>query len=235
MFLAIDAGNTNIKWALHDGTQWHSSDQVRVGGSLHRLSQVVDQAQQICISNVSGANTRLAIEQVLAGRPCTWLVARKDGPRLTNDYRPPESLGTDRWCALLAVRARYECAVVVLVGTAVTIDAVAEDGVYRGGLIIPGLHAMQDAVVNTTRILRTEQWPGRDCVLPEPNNTGAALTAGALYAIAGAIKLFIHNNDWDEAQLVLASGDAELFKPMLPNCVVIPELIYEGMRIAQGN
>lgn len=62
-------------------------------------------------------------------------------------YREPQRLGVDRFLALLGARRRgVESGLVVLVGTAMTIDALAPGGRHLGGLILPSPQRMRAAL-----------------------------------------------------------------------------------------
>ena len=74
--------------------------------------------------------------------------------------------------------------IVVNAGTAVTIDALDGDGVFRGGLILPGIDLMLRALADNTAALRTP--PG--AFANYPTTTADALFSGAVQAACGAIE-----------------------------------------------
>jgi type III pantothenate kinase len=77
--------------------------------------------------------------------------------------------------------------VVVMVGTAVTVEAVDAQGHFLGGFILPGHGIMLRALESGTAGLRV---PTGD-VRPFPTNTSDALTSGGTYAIAGAVERMV--------------------------------------------
>ena len=66
-------------------------------------------------------------------------------------YAQPETLGADRWAALIAVRGLTKTnACIVDCGTAVTVDALAANGEFRGGAIFPGLQLLRASLLRGT-------------------------------------------------------------------------------------
>src|SRR5262245_56841208 len=138
--LAIDAGNTRIKWGLRDGDAWQSRGAVPTpeAGSLGREWPDAVKGARAIASNVAGPGARAAIEAACAARglAVSFITSEKSRLGVTNGYRDPAQLGTDRWAALVAVHhAMRGNKVVVNAGTALTIDALAADGRFLGGLI----------------------------------------------------------------------------------------------------
>jgi type III pantothenate kinase len=107
-----------------------------------------------------------------------------------NRYARPSQLGPDRWAALIAARQRVadelfpSPCVVVNAGTAVTVDALDGTGIFRGGIILPGLRLMLQALASNTAALRVPSGRYHDF----PINTADALASGALHAVCGAIE-----------------------------------------------
>ena len=104
-------------------------------------------------SNVSDPGIALSIASMLGAQriPIRWIESRLVQCGVHNRYADPSQLGTDRWAALIG--ARSICAgacVVVGAGTAVTVDALTATGDFVGGLIIPGLSLMADALARDT-------------------------------------------------------------------------------------
>ena len=109
---------------------------------------------------------------------------------VTNGYDHPTRLGADRWVAMIGARWRVlsrgapRPALVVMVGTAVTVDALDADGRFLGGLILPGFGLMLRALEMGTAGLKVPTGE----VVEFPTNTSDALMSGGAYAIAGAVE-----------------------------------------------
>jgi type III pantothenate kinase len=239
MILAIDAGNTRIKWGL-----WEDRGFVAQGSILTpRAAELPDalhmlpRAELAIGSNVAGATVRAAIEAALSPwrLPVSWIVSMAAQCGVISRYENPAQLGTDRWAALVGARARCSGAcVVVNAGTAVTMDALTAQGVFLGGLILPGLELMARSLAAGTADLPLQ--PGR--FQPFPVNSVDAIRSGALQAIAGAVDRMIHLLAAQDAptQLLLSGGAADTIAPILTReYVLAPALVLEGLvAIAQA-
>jgi type III pantothenate kinase len=195
--LCIDSGNTRIKWGLREGDVW-----IGQGVGLPDIA-----ADRIVACNVGGVSPRLTIE-TLAARlraPLEWLTASSALCGVTNGYDHPEQLGADRWAALIGARGlhRGDC-LVVMCGTATTIDVLRADGRFEGGLILPGLDMMRDSLAGGTADLPAAAGQYADL----PRNTFDAIASGAVQATAGAIQRMFHQLDPARDPLCLISGGA---------------------------
>ncbi len=104
---------------------------------------------------------------------------------MRNLYENPERLGADRWAALIGARALHPHAcVVVTAGTATTVDLLSAAGDFLGGLILPGVELMQQALARGTAQLPLAD--GRFAL--QPRRTVDAIRSGCLQAQAGAVE-----------------------------------------------
>ena len=109
---------------------------------------------------------------------------------MINGYDHPTRLGVDRWVALIGARHRILARgaprpmLVVMVGTAVTVDALDTEGRFLGGLILPGFGLMLRALEMGTAGLKAPTGEAVDF----PTNTSDALMSGGADAIAGAVE-----------------------------------------------
>lgn len=242
MILALDLGNTRVKWALHPGGlpvagRFLVEGAVDLDGieSLPERWQPAGLPAGIAACSVAGSAADAALER-LAGRLAVPLkrvrpTAMAAGVR--NLYGVPGSLGADRWAALAGARARSrEAALVVDAGTAMTVDALAADGRFLGGLIVPGYDLMRSALARGTARLPVAA--GR--FDPFPRSTDDAIVTGALQAMAGAVS---RTRDAMLAageavpQLVLTGGSAPLLLSVLEAFAPlhVPSLVLEGVLV----
>jgi type III pantothenate kinase len=190
--LAIDAGNSRIKWGLADGAQWHTLGAAAIEAFARHAGEAwpsLPAPARIAVANVAGATVqdRLAhlFARFFAGVPVIWLQSVRAAGGVTNAYDEPGQLGVDRWAALVAARARQAGdSLVVMAGTATTIDRLDAGGTFRGGMILPGLELMKRSLAAGTAGLPLAQGAYRD----EPRNTFDAIESGCLAAQAGAIE-----------------------------------------------
>ncbi len=124
-----------------------------------------------------------------------WVVPSTHAGGINNGYEHPSRLGSDRCVALIGARqrvlasARKRPALVVMVGTAVTVDAIDIDGHFLGGCILPGFGLMLRALEMGTAGLNAPTGE----VVDFPTNTSDALMSGGAHAIAGAVERMYRN------------------------------------------
>lgn len=198
-FLALDIGNTRLKWALYDHARPGSAPRVHGASFLETIDDLAEGDWRTlapptrmlgCI--VAGEAVRLRVEQQLElwDLAPRWIVPSAQQAGVSNGYEHPSRLGADRWVALIGARWKVlsrgapRPALVVMVGTAVTVDALDTDGRFLGGLILPGFGLMLKALEMGTAGLKV---PTGD-VVEFPTNTSDALMSGGAYAIAGAVR-----------------------------------------------
>jgi type III pantothenate kinase len=148
-----------------------------------------------------------------------------------SSYDDPAQLGADRWAALIAVRRRFggPC-LAVNAGTALTVDALSDEGVFVGGIIVPGIELMRRALDAYTAGLRMQ--PGE--VRFFPANTGDAIMSGAAHALAGAIERmagFMQASGQSPVRVILSGGAAPALQPLLAtlDTVLVDHLVLEGL------
>ncbi|HKC03206.1 MAG TPA: type III pantothenate kinase [Sphingomicrobium sp.] len=169
MLLTIDAGNTNLVFALVDQgeikTRWRiATDPRRTADEyavwLHQLLELEGYAK----SDVSGviigtvvpralhnlevlASKYFHVEPIIAGQgKAAWPMAL--------DVDEPQSVGADRALNVIAAHAKHSGDLIVVdFGTATTFDVVDSAGAYKGGIIAPGINLSIDALVNAAAML----------------------------------------------------------------------------------
>gem|GEM_PF-835709 len=104
---------------------------------------------------------------------------------VTNGYARPETLGVDRWLAVLAAYQKWRKAVLVVdLGTAVTLDYVDDMGRHLGGYIVPGSHLMQSSLLKDTAAIDFQQSSHTLTPPVEPGeSTAQAVLRGALLTL----------------------------------------------------
>lgn len=233
MLLLIDAGNTRIKWgmvALPEASSpalpaWQATGSVShddLPGLTAGLA-AGPAIRAVLISNVAGAAVRDALTACLAGiAPDVALVWFASLPQLAgvrNAYRNPAQLGCDRFASAIAAHALYpqQNIVVATCGTATTIDAVSADGVFQGGMILPGLKLMAQSLArNTAQLPQVAESISVDSVFAD--NTDQAIASGCITAQVGAIERAVAN--WQRTQqapvsCIISGGAAPYLLPHL--------------------
>jgi len=238
--LAIDAGNSRIKWGWFDGQRWAAQSWIASAeaGKLGAALAALPPPDKIVISNVAGSAVRELVAAALAQFPVTphWIrsAARQCG--VTSGYDDPAQLGPDRWAALIGAwhLFRGPC-VVVNAGTTMTVDALSDEGVFVGGFIVPGADLMRESLARNTAQLRLQE--GRFTYFPDA--TADAIMSGVINALAGAVdrmQRYMEETGQITPVVVLSGGGAPLLGPHLNvRTEVVDNLVLEGLlRIALG-
>jgi len=248
MILLIDAGNTRVKWALaapgaplgewtaHGAATHADTPQLELAwceaANTHGVSRIV-------IANVAGNALRVQLEYVL--QRCLpdiaieWFASLPALAGVTNGYRNPSQLGCDRFAAAIAGHALAPGvnAIVVNCGTATTIDAVTPDGVFLGGMILPGLGLMASSLARNTAQLPQIAQDGK---LPDgfADNTDDAILSGILAAQSGAIEHACGQHQ--AAECIISGGAAPYIAPMLKVPYrIVENIVLVGLHAAVGS
>lgn len=247
--LILDAGNTRLKWAVLDIERLNALPaQVALSDSPAWLGQgatayddlvtlATDWQQWGELNTCYGVRVanKDAISRVQAllaplDLAVNWLQVGERAGGVRNGYVPAKSLGADRWAALLAARHRTtDCALVISAGTALTIDALDTHGDFLGGLILPGLYSMRQALGLDTAQVGVQY--GK--LQTFPTNTADAVESGLISACLGAIttmQAHLENKTGKVPRLFLTGGDGASLRFFLPDGItMVPGLVLEGV------
>lgn len=235
MILLIDAGNTRVKWGLFGDGTWQGEgalEHARVG-ELGAIAQGRTGIGRVFGSNVAGADIADAIARSLHGHAPApeWLRSSAACCGVRNAYDHPAQLGTDRWAALIGARALHPAACLVInAGTATTIDVLDADGLFRGGVILPGEHLMRRSLARDTAQLPFAD--GR--FVAAPHNTADAIASGCRIAQAGAVeRMFRQIASAPQALCLLSGGSAHALAEVLDIPIRrVDNLVLKGLAVA---
>ncbi len=242
--LLLDVGNSRIKWGvLEDGTIRRTGhiSQERIGdkGLQVLTTKLPRHVDTVFASNVAGTSFATRLSGVV-GMHCNCDVhfarVEKHGWGVQNSYTQPRRMGVDRWVAMVGAWAEIEdSCLVVDVGTAVTLDAIDEDGKHLGGQIIPGVAAMASALsTSTSDIPPVRPLPAREGSEMQmfAHNTAAAVREGARNAVVGAVDRAVEilQADGHEPTTVLTGGDASrILNALYVAPIHRPHLVLQGL------
>lgn len=238
--LLIDLGNSSLKWAWLEpgglGAIERAPYNTPDGGLELPLDYWQAQAkpERVLISGVAAPEVVEAVQSWIVEQ---WylepeiLKAEASALGVTSGYDNPDQLGVDRWIALIAAyHAVSGPACVVDCGTAVTIDVIARDGQHLGGLILPGIGLMREALKNETAIPWVEKGNREELFAMD---TGSAVAAGGLNAVAALVEKVLGQSAerlGERPVLLLTGGEAELLRDVLSEPVIMePDLVMKGM------
>ena len=237
--LAIDAGNTRIKWGVHDDGSWAVQGWLSTARAerLARAWAAIGMPDTVIAANVAGERVarRIAAAARRFRRRVRFVKSAARQCGVKSSYDAPAQLGADRWAALVGARHIHRGAcVVVSAGTTMTVDALAADGVFLGGMIVPGMELLRGALARNTAGLR-RRGAGRFAFFPA--RTADAIESGAVNALAGAVermRRFMQEAGQEAPLTVLSGGAAPVIAPQLTGPFeVVDNLVLEGLiRIA---
>lgn len=241
--LLIDIGNTFLKWGLFRAHAGGEARENRLESGHVLLEEMAGLGAQfakfrtpaqIVISNVAGTRVRATMIRVLetwADAPAPhWVIPQDEQCGVVNRYRNPAQLGSDRWAALIGARALLgpKPALVVVCGTATTIDYLTAAGEFSGGVILPGVGLMLRALHQHTAAL-----PDADGEYVEnPLQTVDAIASGCQHAQAGAIERVYRLHEPKAPGLIclISGGAARALAPRLTIPFELHEnLVLEGL------
>lgn len=246
MQFLIDAGNTRIKWAIAGDDARRPGEWLASGIIAHADIATLQRTWQdykpshVLVANVAGQPTRLAIEHLLAAQygktEVEWFRSASELAGLRNAYRDPAQLGCDRFASAIGACALYprRALIVATCGTATTVDAITEDGIFLGGMILPGLGLMAKSLAaNTAQLPQVGHLI--DLASPFADNTHDAIISGCIAAQAGAIERAVaaHAERHGAVQCVLSGGAASMIAPQLSiSSETVDNLVLIGLHAA---
>jgi type III pantothenate kinase len=243
-FLALDVGNTRLKWARYDAPKAGARLLEHGAVFLENIDKLAEDEwnrmpapQSIlgCIVAGDAVKRRVAEQMELWDVAPRWVVSSAREAGVINGYDHPARLGAVRWVAMigaghrLLARGVTKPCVVVLVGTAVTVEALDASGRFLGGIILPGHGIMLRALESGTAGLHVPTGDVRDF----PTNTSDALTSGGTFAIAGAVQRMIDNvrrHCGEVPECIMTGGAGWKMAPsMSVRFELVESLIFDGL------
>jgi type III pantothenate kinase len=250
-FVAVDVGNTRVKLGLFASA---AGDPLPAPCKKLDLFPKDDAFEQITewlaphtIRDVSWWVG--SVERAVAGRLIGWLrerganrltmIASGDLPLVVSVPRP-DRVGIDRLLSALAanqLRAPGEPAIVVNLGTAITVDTVSAAGAFCGGAIMPGITTSARAMHEFTDLLPlVEMWNLSEPPAPVGTATDEAMRAGLFWgAVGGARELIARQAaELTAAPRVFLTGGAAptVARLLSDNAEHVPHLTLAGIALA---
>jgi type III pantothenate kinase len=236
--LLIDVGNSQIKSAIWLDNNWVMSRTLTYRNTnLHdqfdRLFQ--DYSSKTVFVSCVVENMKESLSEWFQTRwsvQPVFVAAVNKMCGVINGYTNPETLGVDRWLAMVAAYNKFKSSVCVIdCGTAVTVDVVDADGFHKGGLILPGLQIMRDSLFgNTSKIM-----PAKGDLVELATNTQDAVESGCYQLLASGLDSICQRQlaAVSDLRIVMTGGDGEyISKKMQVDSVFIAMLVLDGLLLA---
>jgi type III pantothenate kinase len=244
MILLVDIGNARLKWGslieeqfIYGGACYYTeSDIIQV---IETIWRGLPAPSAVYISNVAGEKIAQSVSQWLWQmyqlKPYFARAQRYCG-KLINAYSTPQQLGVDRWMGLIAAWQQFDGPLCVIdCGTAITVDAVNQQGAHLGGLIVPGLETLKSALIKGTHGCREAEKAPKSSVPAGllAQDTFHAVLGGAYYSSAAFINQITQDlltEMGEELTCILTGGDAFNLSPLLAySFKQCPYLVLEGL------
>lgn len=247
MFLAVDIGNTNITLGVFDDeklvqTFRLESDvlceqkdcEIRLKSLLTDFEisscavvsvvKELSEKLKLACDNVFGINSRL-------------FTSYKDFD-IKIGIQSPETIGADRLANVCAVKGYNRPVIVVDIGTAITFDILSKDGVFLGGVIMPGVNLQFKALNQHTSKLPLLEYEPCNCAIGDC--TKNAMLSGVIRGTACAIEGLIKQCETElkEPSIIIATGgQCGLVSEYMSRKfdVIDSNLTLEGVRLLNEN
>jgi type III pantothenate kinase len=249
LLMVIDVGNTNTVLGVYDGTEliehWRVATNAQsTTDELGVLYMSLFAARRIPTEEITAAIVACVVPPAVHSltRACDryfdvqpLFVGADVDSGMPIAYDNPREVGADRIVNAVAAYARWHCACIVVdFGTATTFDVIGSDGVYRGGVIAPGIGISLDAL-----FLRASKLPRVNIARPPKvigTRTVDSMQAGIVFGYVGLVDGLVERireeMPEEEVRVVATGGLAALISSETHHIdSVEPFLTLEGLRI----
>lgn len=221
-FLAVDIGNTYIHFALMQGAQALAKfgvESALTGAVLKNKLRTVLRAlpkmgfERAVICSVVPAATQVVESILKTGFALNVVVIGRDRlVPLKNRYKNPKQVGQDRLVCAYAAGEQYGYpAIIVDLGTAITLDAVSAKKEYLGGIIVPGIKITTETLFERTALLPLVKFETPTSLIGR--DTKESILSGIYFGYGEMLKGLIHllkKKVSARAQVIITGGHAEL-------------------------
>ena len=250
MFLAIDAGNSNVVFALFDqiSGKWKNHFRIethaaKFAAQLHQKVPMYFLEHEISPSEIKQIGVSSVVPEIndqilqfcenfFGTQP--YLISPASFEKLPIKSLRPNEIGTDLMCNAMSAFTKYGKAIIVVdFGTALTFTVINSKGEIIGVNIVPGLKtALNSLFQNTSKL------PEVELKMPESalgQNTIHAIQAGILYGYTGLVKGMleaIENETQQKFQVIATGGLSSVLTPLAEVFEEIDRnLTLEGLKL----
>lgn len=244
--LAVDVGNTYIHFAFFLGDKIVRRDSVKTVQTELALKRSVAavlkrlRVDQVLVCSVVPAVTKVLeplFQKSLGVK--AGIIGRDIIVPIKNRYSNPKQVGQDRLvCAYAASEMYGHPAIVIDLGTAITLDVVSARREYLGGIIVPGIHITAETLFERTALL-----PLVEITKPKHligKDTQGSILSGIFYGYGEMLKGLIGLLSKDSKtapKVILTGGHAKLMAEYIKDKVKIvePDLVFKGILLLAKN
>ncbi len=226
----IDVGNSSIKIGVFQNDKWKVNSTKEVEEAIVLINKYEQPVSRIFLCSVRKELSEAFSKQV--GDRTLKQVMISDIPARNLDYDTPETLGIDRYLACSGAYSIANKGVVVIdAGSACTIDYMDANGVFQGGVIMPGLKSILSIFKEAApelpeiKVGIPANFPGK--------STKESLQWGQVgFFVDGIISVInAYDEKVEDYNLYLTGGDAPVLYELLGHIgEVHPNLVLTGLR-----
>ncbi len=249
MLLAIDIGNSNITFGIHDGDRWINHKRIRTVNNKTADEYLVLFRDLLSQDNFEIKNIDYAIfcsvvppltvtfvnmvAELTGERPLVVEPGIRTGIRIRTDN--PVEVGSDLVAnAVAAYEKNHSNSLIVDFGTALSFTAVAAPGDLLGVVIAPGLRSAIRALV-----ANTAQLPSVQLIAPPTaigRNTIHSIQSGVIFGYVGLIEAILRRMKKElpagNVDVIATGGQAKILAPLTAQFTQVDTLLtLEGLRI----
>lgn len=241
MILAVDIGNSFLKWKLFDKEKKVNTIGrcALVDVEAEMLKLKARPIKSLAYSSVANKDVASCIKQGLS-KDVTYIEisAGMTTYGVKNGYDFPDSLGADRWIVMVEsfMQANQTAICVIDAGTAITLDVVDDQGQHKGGFIVPSAHLMINSLENSTSKVRTS---GKSCPAGYGTSTNCAVSNGIDRLLSAWLQseIDLFKADYPHGTIFFTGGAVSTLiqKIQCDNKVYSKDLLLDGLlRLAEN-
>lgn len=230
-----DIGNSRVKVAEWQSGNWNMISECTHKEILVCFSELLLSSKEVKIILSSVRTDLLKRLESKFGAHFFEVLSKNSIPGKLINYDTPETLGLDRFLSTLgAHKIAKDSVIVVDAGTAITVDLMNKDGIYQGGVIMPGLQPLRRSIIELLPELPDfpdtipDVWPGK--------STKESIQWGTTGMVSYALKAYIESHIQlldKQPKIILTGGDAKWVGSLLDGTFkfqIHPFLLFDGMR-----
>lgn len=249
MFLAVDIGNTSISLAVSKGQrvlkEWHIDTILDAQKLIPRFSVLIKNMKkrypaitEVAICSV--VPKALSVIEPLLQREIkinSFVIGRDIKVPIVNRYRNPRQVGQDRLVCAYAAKMKYGVpAIVIDLGTAITLDVVSHKGEYLGGVIVPGIRLSAESLFKKTAMLPKIEIKGPAVVIGK--TTQESILSGIFFgygALCRGMVQLISRQLKEKPKIILTGGHASLMRKYIGKDIQLVDknLVFKGIDLVR--
>lgn len=235
--LLFDIGNSRTKYTRV--TDVGLSDTMTINNQEFTINSILNDiksASQLIVASVSDDRILNLLTDACKQYNTTLKEIKSESQNgdVLSGYDKPETLGVDRWLALIGAEQLYPKRNLLIIdsGTATTVDLIDKEARHIGGWIMPGIETIFSSVIKSTSNVKASHISKPSLLFGRNTNTNVnsacwAMTVGAINEAIYQAQQMLGELD----NVILTGGNAENIKQLIKiNCIVEEQLIFYGMK-----